>query len=111
MASENHSKSKFEEALELLNEAAREKKEEIESLIADKYEHLSEAFGSSVKRNRKNFNRVKDFTEEDFFENTEKFQDMAAELDEKIRKNPWPYVGGAALAALLFGLLVGSGKK
>ena len=39
--SETNSKQKFEEALSLLNEAAKEKKEDIQRLLSDRYSHIS----------------------------------------------------------------------
>ena len=41
------SNEKISEALKLLNEAAREKKGEFQSMIADKYDHLKEALAES----------------------------------------------------------------
>jgi hypothetical protein len=42
------SNTKISEALELLNEAAKEKKDEIKGLISNKYSHIREAMTAGV---------------------------------------------------------------
>ena len=80
---------KFEEALQLLNEAAREKKDEIARLLTDRFDHLKDA----VSQGR------------------ERASEVFEEVDIKVKKNPWPYIGGAAFGALLLGYILGSQKK
>lgn len=38
---------------------------------------------------------------------TEKAREVAKSVDESVRKNPWPYIGGAVVAGLVIGYLVG----
>ena len=52
---ENNSTKKFEEALHLLNEAAREKKEEIQNLIGDKYTHIRGAIEETASKGRREY--------------------------------------------------------
>lgn len=80
---------KFEEALHLLNEAAKEKREEIARLLTDRFDHLKDA----VSQGR------------------ERAVEVFEEVDTKVKKNPWPYIGGAAIGALLLGYILGSQKK
>jgi ElaB/YqjD/DUF883 family membrane-anchored ribosome-binding protein len=40
----------------------------------------------------------------------EKVMEKAKEIDEKVRDNPWPFLGGVALSFLLLGFILG-GKK
>ncbi len=87
--SETNSRQKFEEALSLLNEAAKEKREDIQKLMSGKYSHIKDVMGES-----------KDSAVEVF-----------EEVDESVRKNPWAYIGGAALGALLLGYILGSQRK
>ena len=37
----------------------------------------------------------------------EKVKQAAKVVDEHVHDNPWPYIGGAALAAFLFGFILG----
>ena len=32
-------------------------------------------------------------------------------FDREVKKNPWPYIGGAAAAALLIGYAMGSSRR
>ena len=84
-----NSNKKFEEALQLLNEAAKEKKEDVVKLLSEKYSHIKDALS----------------------EGRDKAGEVFEEVDEKVRKNPWPYIGGVAIGALLLGYILGNQKK
>ena len=96
----SNSNRKFQEALELLNEAAKEKKEEIQNLVGNRYSHIKEALQGATA------DRLADL--EDFKKTA---QDVAQGVDKNVRSNPWTYIGGAALGALLLGYILGSSKK
>lgn len=91
MSIENNSTSarKLDEALRLLNEAAREKKDEIQGLLSEKYGDIKDVLGQGGAR-------AKEWTED---------------VEEKVRQNPWPYIGGVALGALFVGFLMGTSRQ
>ncbi len=103
---------KLTEALELLNEAAREKKEEIQKLIGDRYSDIQDAMQDVAVQGRRNFKKAKRMAEDAVEEGQEKVESTIKDVNKDVHKNPWAYVGGAALGALLFGFILGnSGRK
>jgi ElaB/YqjD/DUF883 family membrane-anchored ribosome-binding protein len=105
------SSEKIDEALQLLSEAAQEKKGELKTLLADKYANLKMAFfegraslsnaiSDTSHRAAERMRTAKDVGQE-------KIVDMAEELDLRVREKPWNYVGGVAIAALIIGYLFG----
>ena len=108
---ENNSTKKFEEALQLLNDAARDKKEEIQNLIGDKYTHIREAIEETVTRGRRNYRRAKQGAEEWLEGGGEELREVATDLDDRVHDNPWAYIGGVAVGALLLGFILGSSSR
>lgn len=104
-----NSNEKIHEALELLNEAAKEKGGEIQNLIVNKYKNLKDSvLGTDVKGTidsaKKNAseaaNRAKEISEE-------KVKEIATQVDQNVHSNPWPYIGGVAVVSLLMGFILG----
>lgn len=92
------------EALELLNEAAKDKKTELQHLISNKFgdlKSLVEGVAGKVQRE----------TVDTYQRGKEKIEDVMSEVDKSVHKNPWPYIGGAAVFALFLGYLLGRSKK
>ena len=102
---------KINEALELLNEAAREKKDELRHLLSDKYSHIKETLTDMAVTNQEILDRVKRNAELAYQEGEEKIKEALEDIDQEVRKNPWPYIGGAAAAALLLGYILGSSRR
>jgi ElaB/YqjD/DUF883 family membrane-anchored ribosome-binding protein len=109
----NHPKSQEEgrmedkrisEALELLNEAAKSKKAELEQMISHKFGDLKSLVEGVTEK-------VQHKTRDVYHHGKEDFQDLLTEVDESVHKNPWPYIGGAAVVALFFGYLLGRSKE
>lgn len=105
------SSEKIDEALQLLSEAAQEKKKEISTLLADKYANLKTAFfegraslsnaiSDTSQRAAARMRMAKDVGQE-------RIVDMAEELDIRVHEKPWNYVGGVAIAALILGYIFG----
>ena len=112
MSAENStSNKKFEEALHLLNEAAREKKDEIQDLISGKYEHIREAVLDAAGEGRKRFKRTRRAAEDTIEEGGEKLKEAVSDFEDKVRENPWAYVGGVALVSLLLGFILAGSKE
>lgn len=98
-------KDKIQEALELLNEAAQDKKNEIYDLIGEKYDHLREAFGDTLTNGRFVANGVKKRVLKNIHAEEKKLRQTAAYWNRKIHKEPWMVIGGAAIVSLALGML------
>ena len=105
------SNKKFEEALHLLNEAAREKKEEIQELIGDKYSHIKEALQETAAEQTERINRLRAAAGEALELGGERVSKVVADVDQQVKENPWPYIGGVAVGALLLGFILGASRN
>lgn len=95
---------RINEALELLNAVARDRKSELEAAVRDKYadfKSLVSALGAEAK------SRAVDKVEA----GKQKAVDVAKDVDESVHRNPWAFIGGAALTGLLLGLLLGRSRR
>ena len=95
---------RINEALDLLNEVAKDKKAELREMIHTKYGDLRSAVGGAA-------GRVQHDVAATYHHGVEKVKDIAGELDENVHKNPWPYIGGAALGCLILGYIMGRSKR
>ena len=107
----NNSSKKFEEALQLINEAAREKKSEIQQLFGDKYSHIRQAVQDAAAVSGERLNRVRQQANEALEVGGERAKQMASDVDEKVKENPWPYIGGVAIGGLLLGFILGASRN
>ena len=107
MNSATHSNEKIADALKLLNEAAQEKKSDLASMLADKYETLKQVIVDSEKSVGHAFARGEKRAAEVAMQAKEFGIKKAKEVDEHVHDNPWPYIGGAALVGILVGYILG----
>ena len=108
------SAEKLSEALKLLEDAAKEKKNELQDMIKGKYTHLKEALidkeediAHALLAAKKQALKAAAHASEI---GTERAKEIATEIDGQVRENPWPYIGGVALGSLLIGFILGRSK-
>ena len=94
------STEKLNEALAHLNEAAKERREDLHKLLNERYTDLKSALGGAA-------NASADWVKEHGREVGDSAKLAATTVDHSVRRHPWYYVGGAALGGLLVGLLIG----
>lgn len=103
----NHmKKDKIQEALELLNEAAQDKKHEVYEMVGEKYGHLREVFDETLENGRAAANGVKKKFAKNLHSEEKKLREAANFWNRKIHKEPWMIIGGVALGSLALGLLL-----
>ncbi|MBF0215842.1 MAG: DUF883 domain-containing protein [Candidatus Omnitrophica bacterium] len=105
------SSAKITEALELLNEAAKEKKDEIKGLITDKYSHIRQAMGAGAEQGKQMYDKVRQLAQNTLAEGEEKVKKAACEADKRVHKDPWAYIAGTAVVSLLLGYVMGSKRS
>lgn len=102
---------KIHEALKLLNEAARDKGEEIRVAFGDGYQHLKEAIGHAGGNMKEQVESLKKKVTEGAMHvrevGGEKCKEIAKNVDDQVRQHPWPFIGGVAVSALLLGYILG----
>lgn len=103
-------KDKIHEALELLNDAAKEKKEEVFDVINAKYDHVREMFAGAAENGQAIAADARKHLSKALQAEGKKIKQTAVQLDKKVRKDPWVYLGGAALSSLVVGLLLARRK-
>ena len=108
---EHASSEKISEALKLLEEAAKMKKDELKTVMTDKYTNLKNFIVEAESNLAKSISvagkqaieaaaKAKDVS-------VEKAREIATDVDKSVHKNPWPYIGGTAVVTLLLGYILG----
>ena len=103
--------NKISEALDLLEEAAKEKKDDITEMLSSKYANLREAIVGASKATgvaaEDAAARAKEVIGHAYGVSQEKVKQAAGAVDTQIHSTPWPFVGGVALLSLMFGYILG----
>ena len=104
----------FAAALKLLEEAAKQKKEELKAVMSDKYTNLRslilEKEGSLMKSLASAKDQALEMTAHARDVSVEKAREVARDVDKNVHQNPWPYIGGAALVGVLLGYILGRNR-
>lgn len=95
---------RINEALELLNEVAKEKKVELQTAIENKYTDLASVVGSLT-------NDMKHRASAQFESGKVKVTEMCHEVDKNVHSNPWAFIGGAAAVAMVAGYFLGRSRR
>ena len=106
-----NSSLKIDEAIDLLNEAARIKKDEFSRILSGKVSDLKETVVGTLQGEGETLRFFRDTIEDALQESEESFRESASLLDKEVSKNPWPYLGGAIAAGLLLGFILGKSKQ
>jgi len=105
---------KLTEALRLLEDAAKGKKEELRTLVSSKYRNLKDALGEAELDMAAAVSAARKKTMEAALQAKDvglvKAKEYAVNVDEQVHENPWPYISGVAVAALLIGFILGRSK-
>lgn len=108
---ENTSSENIAEALKLLEEAAKQKKDELRTVMSDKYTHLKSVIMENQRSLMKSLNTAKDHALQEAAHvkeaSVEKAYELAHDVDRDVHRNPWPYIAGTAGVALMLGYVLG----
>lgn len=99
--------SKIHEALELLNEAAREKKDEFYDLLEGEYSDLREALENVAETGQELLSRTARNATRQIHRTEKRIKEAATAVDEKVHEDPWLFLAGVAVSSFVLGFLKG----
>ena len=110
-----YSKKKIDDALQLLESAAKEKKNDLKVHIGERYRHIRGIFKgdgqSALQASTQELkNRVKKL-EEGWNKGRERTQNFLENTNKKVHEKPLQYIGGAAVTSFVLGLLLKQRKN
>lgn len=112
---EHTSSEKILEALKLLEEAATQKKDELKSVMSDKYTHLRNVIVETESSLVKSLSDARKHAVEAVAHakdvGVEKASALARDVDKNVHQSPWPYIAGSAGVGLLLGYILGWNRK
>ena len=112
---ERKSSENIAAALKLLEEAAKQKKDELRTLMSDKYKNLRSLIMEDESSLMESLTAAKDHAFEaatDVKEaSVEKAREIARDMNKGVHQNPWPYIAGSAMVGVLLGCMVSRSRK
>jgi ElaB/YqjD/DUF883 family membrane-anchored ribosome-binding protein len=111
---EHTSSENFTAALKLLEEAAKQKKDELRTVISDKYTNLRSLILENEKSFMKTYTTAKDQALDAVTHakevGVEKAREIARDVDKDVHHNPWSYIAGTAVVGVLLGYILGRNR-
>ncbi len=98
-----HKTDKVQDALELLNQAARAKQDELYQALEDKYQEIKQTIAEAAENGRDVLEQAKKKAEDAVDMGQEILKSKATEIDKKVHDNPWGFLGGVAITSFLLG--------
>jgi ElaB/YqjD/DUF883 family membrane-anchored ribosome-binding protein len=112
---ERKSSENIAAALKLLEEAAKQKKDELRTIMSDKYTNLRSLILENESSLMESLAAAKDHAIEATTHvkdaGVEKAREIAHDVDEGVHQNPWSYIGGSAVVGVLLGYILGQSRK
>ena len=112
---EHKSSENIAAALRLLEETAKQKKDELRTLMSDKYTNLRSLIIENESSLMKSLTTAKDHAlgaATDAKEaSVEKAREIARDVDQDVHQNPRPYIAGSAAVGVLLGYILGGSRK
>ena len=112
---EHTSNENITEALKLLEEAAKQKKDELKAVMSDKYTNLKGLIMERESSIMKSLATAKDQALQAALHakdvGIEKAREIARDVDKNVHQNPWPFIAGTAAVGLLLGYILGRNRK
>ena len=109
------SSENIEAALKLLDEAAKQKKDELRKVMSDKYTNLRSLIMENESSLMESLTTAKDHALQAATHVTEasveKAREIASDVDKSVHQNPWPYIAGSAVVGVLLGYILGRNRK
>jgi|GEM_PF-1393756 len=99
-------KNCIKDSLKKLNTAAKNKQEEISTVIGIKYEDLRQKINDVNENNKIRIGLAKIKAADTVHNSSRKVKDAASLCNNTVHANPWPVIGGVALAGFAAGLVV-----
>jgi ElaB protein len=104
-------KAKIEEALQLLEDTAKEEKDIITTMVGEKYDHLQEALGGTGAHIKRQLYEGKRRLSDLESRGEERVREAAVRADTYVHQDPWRVMGAVAMVAMLAGFLIGRDRK
>jgi len=108
------SSENFSAALKLLEEAAKQKKDELRTVMSDKYTNLRSLILEKEMDLMKSLSTAKDHAFEAATHakevGIEKTREIARDVDKDVHQNPWAYIAGSAVVGVLLGYILGRNR-
>ena len=102
---------KPEEAMELLHEAAREKKEELSEGVYKNVNRIRGLVNQASANGRKALHEAKEKAQEAFHSGESAVREKAAEASRRVHAYPWIFLGCVAVGAFYLGYKLNSRKS
>ena len=101
------SNEKLQEALQLLNDAAKDKREELKTLVGSKYGDLKGAILGAEDKVAERVGEAAQRLREARTAGQERIRDASVAVDKRVHEEPWKALGIAAGVGLLIGFIMG----
>jgi len=112
---EHKSSENIGAALKLLEEAAKQKKDELRTIMSDKYTNLRSLILENESSLMESLTTAKDHVLDAATDvkdaGVEKAREIARDVDKGVHQNPWPYIAGSAMVSVLLGYILGRSRK
>jgi ElaB/YqjD/DUF883 family membrane-anchored ribosome-binding protein len=105
------SSEKITEALKLLEQAATQKRDELKSVMADKYTHLKDLFVETESGLAKSLSDTGKRAGEEVDRAKDAGRRFATDMDQNVRRDPWPYLAGTAAVGFVLGVILSRDRK